>query len=380
MERRRLAGAWAALGLVLAVSAAAMAQQPFYQVLYSEDFERGGALTPETIARYPIKPQVVDSDPVFPGAFPPPSGRFAARAQDPQISYYGLGAVVGGPVINLADPAQANAAFEVKLYVPPQTEVFSDNNVSILALDESAKVEHYYRFGMGRNNLYFHYFDGNTFKESLYDPILAGALAVPGWHTFTIRFAGPGKFYCLVDGKAAAFSPVEQQDLTQVRLGALGWDKERGRPLLVDDMRVLLYPGPLDPAELHLAAPRGPFEAAPPGAAGAAAPLVWHTDPVRAVAEAQTKTAPKFLTLFYLEGNALSAQLERETLASPAARAALSRFTLVKLEGQRFPDVARRYAVFRYPTLTVLDMEGRIYWEYRGLLTPEELTTALARY
>lgn len=370
--------AWAlVLVFVLGVSA------PAQQVIFSEDFEKGPSTQVERIKRYPNTPEVVASDAAYPGAFPPPSGRHAARAADPTIGFHGLGSIVLGPTLDLSTPQHQYAAIEAKLFIPEITEDFGIANVALIAVNDEARTETYYRYGFGKGSVYFHHFDGNTFTESVFDPVLAAELRVPGWHTFTLRFNGPGEQYCYMDGKPTGFSPVRRTELTKVRLGVLGWDKDQGRPILADDFKVTLYseppqPGALGGAPTLLEKAPSPVFSFPTPQPTPAAPVVWFTDTAQAL-QAAAGSNKKFLVVFYLDGHPLTMQLAQETLMRPETQATLSRYVCVSLEGRTNADTVRRYGVYKFPTLLVLDTQGRVYWEYRGMISPAQLNESLGR-
>jgi hypothetical protein len=206
---------------------------------------------------------------------------------------------------------------------------------------------------------------------------------VPGWHTFAIHFNGPTELYCSVNGKLTGFSPLRRTELTRVRLGVLGWDKERGRPIIADDFKVTLYseppqPGALGGAPTLLEKAPSPVFSFPTPQPSPAAPVVWFTDTTQAL-QAAAGSNKKFLVVFYLDGHPLTTQLAQETLMRPETQATLSRHVCVSLEGRANADTVRRYGVYKFPTLLVLDTQGRVYWEYRGMISPAQLNESLGR-
>ena len=348
------------------------------RVVFFNDFEKGPGSPVEKIKRYPMVPEIVSSDPTYPAAFPPPSGKFAARAQDKAREYHGLGSVVGGPVIDLNDPAQQYAAIEAKIYLvqnPPDTSEVS--NYALIALEDFGETEKYYRFGYARQSIYFHFFNSSNFTESLFDPELGSQLQIPGWHTFTMRFNGPNKVHFYVDNQEVFYSPVEQSDITRFRLGVLGWDRYSFRPTIADDLKVMLYDSP--PRER---AGKSPMEdllnlrKIPPSATQQ---ITWYTDPNQAINASQT-SGKKFLVFFYLPNHSKTRTMEQGPLSDPLTQAMISQLIPIKLDGTKYKDITKRYNVYKYPSLIVIDMQGRIYWEYKGVISADDLNRSLARF
>ncbi len=346
------------------------------QVIYSEDFEGGAGTRIGKIKRYPMAPEIVRSDSTFPDAFPPPSGRYAVRAQDSAHQFYGLGSVVAGPVIDLNNTSQQYVAIEAKLYVAP-SERFDANNVALIAINDVGSVETYYRFGYGNSNVYFHYFYGADFTESVYDPILGESLEVPGWHTFTMRFEGRNQVNLYVDGKKVMFSPVYMSDITRFQMGVLGWDRSAARPILADDFKVTLYSSPSSDIAPSFPTPVRTQPGLTPGTRVSIVP--WYTDTNQAVQAAQA-SGKLFLVLFYASGHPRTQEIESKTLNNPMVQATINKFIPVKLDIKGNRPVADRYNIFKIPTLIVIDMQGRIYWEYRGVISPDDLNQSLARF
>lgn len=354
-------------------------------VVYFENFESGPQTRIDKIKRYPIRPEIVTSDPIFPGAFPPPSGRYAVRAQDKAKNYFGLGSVVGGPSIDLNNPSQQNVAIEAKIYLVPSPST-DTNNFSLIAVDDFERTEKYYRFGYTNSAICFSYFSGVDFTEYIYDPEIVDNMQIPGWHTLTMRFSGPDTIYCYVDGKETLFSPIRQNDVTRLRMGILGWDRNDFRPIIGDDFKVTMYSGPpsgqasagtpgmMQPSR-PAATPSNPFNVAPK-----AAPQVqWYDNPNAAVQQARL-TGKKFLVLFYLPNHPKTQQVQQNIINNPMAQQTLSKFVPLMMNAKQYTEDCKRYNVFKYPTMKIIDMQGRVYWEYRGAVDPDTLNRSLAYF
>jgi hypothetical protein len=352
------------------------------QVLFYEDFERGPGTPVEKIRRYPDAPQVVGSDAMFPGAFPPPSGRFAARVADAQGQFHGLGSIVVGPAISLDNPSIFPIAIEAKLWLV-RSRQYNYKNMALLAVDDFGAVEQYYRYGYGGNAFYFQYFDGRGFTEVLYDPILAEQVAVPGWHTLTMRFDNADTIRFFVDGRPTNFSPLKQKSITRFRLGALVWDQEQtpSAPLLADDFKIY-KPGAS--AQAATSSARVSVEEIPKiqsrSAITPGKPAEWLTDTNVAVQRARDEGGKKFLVYFCRPGVGACGSLEGNTLLNPAAAAFISRFVPVRIDAGENRALAEKFEVFKVPQLIVMDMQSRIYWRRLGTISVKDLEEALARY
>ncbi|MBN1902846.1 thioredoxin family protein [Candidatus Sumerlaeota bacterium] len=353
-------------------------------VIFFEDFEKGPATPVDKIKRYPMNPEIVSSDLNFPGAFPPPSGKFAARAMDKDHNFFGLGSIVAGPEIDLNKPEQKYAAIEAKIYLAPSTNG-EMNNFALIALDDTLKTEKYYRFGYRKSTIYFSMFDGAGFMEAVYDPEMGASLVVPGWHAFSMRFDKTEKIFFYVDGKPTFFSPMGKKDIAMFRMGALGWDRKSFMPILADDFKVSLYSTPPEQTRItYQPAPGIPIATPTAPSPSTNTPItphknIWFEDTARAVQEAQ-RTGKKFLVFFYIQNHAKSQKLEQTVLNDPAVQKTLDKFVLVKINGRINTADADRYGIFKYPTLLVLDLQGRVYWEYVDIPYPQELDNSLARF
>jgi hypothetical protein len=353
------------------------------QILFYEDFERGPGTPVDKIRRYPDKPQVVDSDPMSPGAFPPPSGRFAARASDTKGAFHGLGSVAVGPIISLDNPTIFPLAIEAKLWLVPSKQ-YNYKNVALLALDDEAGVEQYYRFGYGNSALYFQFFDGRGFTEILYDPVLGEQIAVPGWHTLTMRFDSADTINFFVDGRMTNFSPLKQTSIKRFRVGALIWDQEGtpAAPILADDFKIYK---PSASAQTAVQAPKVSVEEIrkikPLGpAAPAGKPAEWLTDTNLAVQRAQEEGGKKFLVYFCRPGVGECATIEGNTLLNPAIADAINRFVPVRIDAGQNRALVDKFEVYKVPQLIVIDMQSRLYWRRLGVVSASDLEQALARY
>jgi hypothetical protein len=354
---------------------------PQGQVIFFEDCERGpGATQLDKIKRYPDQPQVVRYDPMYPHAFPPPSGDFAARCNDAQNQFFGLGSIVVGPTIELTQPGVTPIAIEVKLFMAPSPQ-YNFKNVALLALDDFAATERYYRYGFGHNSFYFQYFDGSGFTEILYDPVLAESCTFPGWHTLTMYFETADKIYFYVDGRPTNFSPMKQKSITRCRLGALIWDQQNRAPLLADDFKIYKPPAGFQTAEqgtgvtveeLPKINPYGPIQ---PGK-----PAEWLTDTNKAFQIAQQRPGMKFLVYFHRPGVASCASIEGNTLYNPGAAPIINRFIPVQIDASKNRPLAEKFEVYKVPQLLVLDIQSRIYWRRLGTISVEALEQSLSRY
>lgn len=349
------------------------------KILYLEDFEKGSLTQVGKIGRYPISPEVVTNDPVFPDAFPPPSGQYAVRAGDEDKKYFGLGSVVAGPLINITNAQHRYVAIQAKIYLTESKERFH-HNYAIIAVDDNPAGERYYRFGYYGGSVYFRYFSGAKFFESSFDPDLGERLRIPGWHTFTMRFDGPGKIYLYVDNQLTSFSPVGNKEILQFKMGVLGLDSDDCCPIISDDFCLLQYSEPLPAPTPQVFYKRSnPSESISPDLNTDNQTVHWYQNPNEAEVEA-LKTGKKFLILFYIPNHPKTMEMEKNTLSKPLVLSLLSKFILIKINGIQYKDIVKRYKVFKFPTLMVIDIKGRMYWEHIDKISPEILGQTLAKY
>lgn len=346
-------------------------------VILSENFE-SGVLSNQVakIKRYPDTPEVVSSDSAYPQAFPPPSGKFAARLQDKKRGYYGLGSLVAGPVFDLQNPATTNIAIEASLYLLPSPET-TKNNAALLAISDLGSVEQYYRFGYANTSIYFQFFNSSNFSEALYDPDLGKSLAVPGWHTFTMRFSGADQINFFVDGKETAFSPINQKDIKKFQLGVLMWDKETFNPLFVDDLKIMNFGAQTSGLKTTSTEKNQPaFQQQKQ--TGAVSSIKWYDDINQAWYAAKQENK-KMLLYIYSPSVARCAEFEQKTLNNPAAIDLMSKYIMVKVDGVKNTNISERFDIFKMPTLLLIDINLQIYWRKIGFCEPNELQN-LSRY
>ena len=349
------------------------------KILFFEDFEKGSLTHVDKIRRYPMSPEIVTNDEVFPNAFPPPSGQYAVLARDHNKKYFGLGSVVAGPSINITNAQNRYISIQAKIYLAESKEK-SRRNYALIAVDDNPSGERYYRFGYYGGAVYFRYFSGAKFFESSFDPDLGERLKIPGWHTFTMRFDEPGKIYLYVDNQLTSFSPVHNKEILYFRMGVLGLDRNDCCPIIADDFCVIQYSEPLPVATPQVLYKNAKTPASPSLNLKMDNQSVhWYDNPYEAEAESR-KSGKKILLFFYIPKHLKSMEMEKNILSNPLVLPVLKKFILVKINRLQYRDIVNRYQVFKFPTLMVIDIKGRMYWEHIGKISPEMLSQTLAKF
>jgi len=157
---------------------------------------------------------------------------------------------------------------------------------------------------------------------------------------------------------------------------AVGFLLEKGADLTLADGEGLTA---LDWAmELHRTEVLGLLtQAKAPAGAG---PLIWETGLPKAVARATQEGRPIFLDL-WAEWCGPCKALQRDVFPAPKVRAALRKVTPLSVmvqqkDGTEIPegdDLAQRYHLKVYPTLLLLDADGKVLRRSEGALDAEDL-------
>jgi thioredoxin-related protein len=104
----------------------------------------------------------------------------------------------------------------------------------------------------------------------------------------------------------------------------------------------------------------------------------WHTSLETALAEAGDRN-----TLILVDAYAVWCgwcdKLEKDTLSDADVQAKMRGFTLLKIDTDKQPEVARRYGVTGLPTTLILNAKGAVILRQAGYMPPKDYLELLAR-
>lgn len=110
----------------------------------------------------------------------------------------------------------------------------------------------------------------------------------------------------------------------------------------------------------------------------AAQDITWHHTLPEALA-----TAKKDQNLVLADFNApwcgWCTKLDQDTLSNPKVQARLRDFTLVKIDTDQYPDIARHYNISGLPTTMILDAGGKVLHSQDGYMEPAQYLQFLAQ-
>jgi len=236
----------------------------------------------------------------------------------------------------------------------------------------------FYRLGViSKDSLYFSYMNGKKSPQPIkYIPekIKDYNLKVPGWHRFQMVFQGPDKICCYIDGNQLKFSPVQDADLNNLRMGIMVASKpNKNDYCIIDNLSIQLANENLPlPHSPWLKPQQGitassPFTELPSSPAHKKAGLTWFATVGDAVEANQSLKRPYFVML-YSPMARVHTTLQKLIIDS-AANQVLRPFVLVGMDANQLGggSLAKHYGVFKLPCFLVLDYYGkektRIYYD-----------------
>ncbi|EPG76317.1 thioredoxin domain protein [Leptospira fainei serovar Hurstbridge str. BUT 6] len=98
----------------------------------------------------------------------------------------------------------------------------------------------------------------------------------------------------------------------------------------------------------------------------AAVGVQWESSVEKAFAKAKQEGKPIFIDV-YADWCGYCKTLKKEIYPKKEVQAELSRFVLLSLDGDRFPNLKKKYQVSGYPTLLFLDRNGSITEKISGM-------------
>jgi len=120
-------------------------------------------------------------------------------------------------------------------------------------------------------------------------------------------------------------------------------------------------------------------ETRPPGSAPAAAPgIKWHHSLTEAQAEAKARKT-LIVVDAYADWCGWCKKMDADTFANAEVQQRMRDFTLLKIDTDKEPEIARRYGISGLPTTLVLDAAGKVILNRAGYLPPKDFLQLLAQ-
>ena len=105
--------------------------------------------------------------------------------------------------------------------------------------------------------------------------------------------------------------------------------------------------------------------------------LNWHTDLNSAFEESKKTNAPIFID-FYAPWCSYCKKLDENTFSNPKVQANLNyNYIVVKIDIDKYPDIASKYKVYGVPTMVFLYSNGTEFKRKEGYIGPDEFFNLL---
>ncbi|MHB9106426.1 MAG: thioredoxin family protein [Armatimonadota bacterium] len=104
----------------------------------------------------------------------------------------------------------------------------------------------------------------------------------------------------------------------------------------------------------------------------------WHHSLPDALAEAKGRKT-LILVDFHADWCGWCTKLDQETLSNAEVQTRLRDFTLLKIDTDKYPDIANKYGVSGLPTTAILDANGKAMLSQPGYMTPKDYLQFLAQ-
>lgn len=99
--------------------------------------------------------------------------------------------------------------------------------------------------------------------------------------------------------------------------------------------------------------------------------LNWNTDLNSALTKAQN-TNKLVLVDVYAPWCGYCKEMDKNTFQNPQVQQKLSNYVLVKVNGDENPDFMKKYQVYGYPTILILDSAGNLVKTISGYQSPDD--------
>lgn len=97
--------------------------------------------------------------------------------------------------------------------------------------------------------------------------------------------------------------------------------------------------------------------------------LNWHTDLNSALNTAQNSNKLVLVDV-YAPWCGWCKEMDKNTFQNPQVQQKLSNYVLVRVNGDENPDLTRKYQVYSYPTILILDSTGNLIKTITGYQDP----------
>lgn len=99
--------------------------------------------------------------------------------------------------------------------------------------------------------------------------------------------------------------------------------------------------------------------------------LNWNTDLNSALTKSQN-TNKLVLVDVYAPWCGYCKEMDKNTFQNPQVQQKLSNYVLVKVNGDENPDFMKKYQVYGYPTILILDSAGNLVKTISGYQSPDD--------
>lgn len=104
--------------------------------------------------------------------------------------------------------------------------------------------------------------------------------------------------------------------------------------------------------------------------------LNWNNDLNSALTMAQNANKP-VLVDFYASWCTYCREMDENTFMDPQVQQKLSGYILVKINGDQNPELLKKYQIYGYPTILLLDSNGNVIKTISGYQSPDNFVNMI---
>jgi hypothetical protein len=276
--------------------------------------------------------------------------------------------------------ASGRALLQADFYLPEAGKPLPSLAVLAMDIPEAAHLQTknipsmskgFYRFGVThQNTLYFSCVRPNEATAAVYqqDPEFLKQIPTGTWHRFALAFQGPDEIHCYVDGREPKFSPLKETSIKKMLVGLMLAENKLDYKAYCDNLSIQVSkeaPGipdsPYTEGWTVQAAASGKIatDVTAPAQAQIEQLTSW-VEPLQAWQTAQRTNKPMLL-YFYAPGVSAAARMDKLFATDPDAKAFLAKHACARIDVNQLQggDLARKYEVFKVPTLLVFSPDGK---------------------